>query len=65
VSNLPPQLTEPWTNARRMNSAWRLLGDLPVDRLMTQRCPVREAASAYRLIDQQPQQTVQVLLTYR
>ena len=65
VSTLAPHLTGRWTKARRMQSAWRFLADLPLERLVTHRFPVEEAADAYRLIDQQPEQTVQVLLKYQ
>lgn len=65
VSTLAPHLTGRWTKARRIQSAWRFLADLPVERLVTHRFPVEEAANAYRLIDQQPEQTVQVLLKYQ
>lgn len=65
VSTLAPHLTGRWTKARRMQSGWRFLADLPVERLITQRFPVEEAADAYQLIDQQPGQTVQVILQYQ
>lgn len=65
VSTLAPHLTGRWTKARRMDVAWRFLADLPVERLITQRFPVAEAADAYRLIDGQPEQTVQVVFDYR
>jgi len=64
VSTIAPDLTGRWTKARRMERAWHFLAGLPVERLITHRFPVEEAATAYRLIDQQPQQTVQVVLTY-
>ncbi len=65
VSTLAPSLTGRWTKARRMESAWRFLAALPVEQLITHRFPVAEAATAYRLIDRQPEQTVQVVLEYR
>ncbi len=65
VSSMAPSLTGRWTKERRMASAWRFLAELPIERLITHRFPVEEAAEAYRLIDHQPEQTVQVLLTYR
>lgn len=65
VSTLAPHLTGRWTKARRMQSAWRFLAELPVDRLITHRFPVAHAAAAYRLIDQQPEETVQVVLEYQ
>ena len=65
VSTLAPHLTGRWTKARRMQSAWRFLVDLPLERLVTHRFPVADAADAYRLIDQKPEQTVQVFLNYQ
>ncbi len=64
VSTLAPSLSGRWTKARRMQSAWRFLAHLPVDRLISHRFPVAEAPDAYRLIDQQPAETVQVMLHY-
>lgn len=64
VSTLAPHLSGRWTKARRMASAWGFVADLPVEWLVTQRVPLAEAADAYRLIDQQPERTVQVLLLY-
>lgn len=65
VSTLAPHLTGRWSKTRRMESAWRFLADLPVERLITHRFPVEDAPAAYRLIDQQPEETVQVVLHYR
>ncbi|MBX3052349.1 MAG: zinc-binding alcohol dehydrogenase [Caldilineaceae bacterium] len=65
VSTIAPGLTGRWSKARRMESAWRFLADLPIERLITHRFPVEEATAAYQLIDQQPEQTVQVVLDYR
>lgn len=65
VSTVAPHLTGRWTKARRMQSAWRFLADLPIERLITQRFSVEEAAAAYQLIDRQPGQTVQVILQYQ
>jgi len=65
VSSMAPSLTGRWTKERRMASAWRFLAGLPLDKLITHRFPVAEAAKAYQLIDQTPGETVQVLLSYQ
>jgi 2-desacetyl-2-hydroxyethyl bacteriochlorophyllide A dehydrogenase len=64
VSTLAPGLTGRWTKARRMAVAWSMLEQAPVDGLMTHSFPVAEAAQAYALLDQRPEQTLQIILNY-
>jgi 2-desacetyl-2-hydroxyethyl bacteriochlorophyllide A dehydrogenase len=64
VSNLDPALAPRWTMARRMNLARDLLLSLQTQPLVTHRFAVQDAAEAYRLLDQRPEETVQVLFTY-
>jgi threonine dehydrogenase-like Zn-dependent dehydrogenase len=64
VSTLAPALTGRWSKARRFELAWEMLRQVRLARLVTQRFPVEQAAEAYQLIDQQPGETIQVLLTY-
>ncbi len=44
--------------------AWQMLQRLKLDFLITHRLSVADAAAAYQLIDEQHQQTIQVILTY-
>jgi 2-desacetyl-2-hydroxyethyl bacteriochlorophyllide A dehydrogenase len=64
VSTLAPELTGRWTKARRMNVAWQMLSRVNVMQLITHRIPLEQAATAYTMLDTQPQETLQVLLTY-
>jgi 2-desacetyl-2-hydroxyethyl bacteriochlorophyllide A dehydrogenase len=64
VSTLAPELTGRWTKARRMDVAWQMLARVNVARLITHRVPLEQAATAYTMLDTQPQETLQVLLTY-
>lgn len=64
VSTLAPELTGRWTKARRMNVAWQMLERVNVARLITHRIPLEHSVSAYTMLDTQPQETLQVLLTY-
>ncbi len=64
VSTIAPAWTGRWDKARRLETAWRMLRQIDVAPLITQRFPVGDAVRAYALIDQQPEETIQVLLTY-
>ena len=64
VSTLAPDLRGRWTKERRMDTAWDRLDDVATDRLVTHRVPFEDAAEAYRLLDEGPENALQVLLTY-
>ncbi len=64
VSTLAPELTGRWSKARRLDVAWTMLARVPLDKLITHRFALTDAAQAYALLDQQPDQTVQILFTY-
>ena len=64
VSALDPCLAPRWSRERRRDLALRLLKELPLGQLLTHRVPFREAESAYRLIAERPEETIQVVLTY-
>jgi 2-desacetyl-2-hydroxyethyl bacteriochlorophyllide A dehydrogenase len=64
VSSLAPHLRGRFTRERRHKTAWRWLDRLDFDGLLTHRVPVERAADAYSLLDERPDETVQVLLTY-
>ncbi len=69
VSTLDPSLSGRWTHPRRLGAAWdaltTLAGQIDMDRLITHRFPIAQAADAYRLIDQRAGETVQVIIEYR
>ncbi|HSO93011.1 MAG TPA: zinc-binding dehydrogenase [Candidatus Dormibacteraeota bacterium] len=64
VSNLDPALSPMWTMTRRMNLARDLLLSLQTEPLVTHRFAIKDAAEAYRLLDQRPEEAIQVLFTY-
>ncbi len=64
VSTLTPQLLARWSKARRLEAAWTMLGRVPVCDLVTHTFPIKEAARAYALLDQHPEQAVQVIFAY-
>ncbi|MFC7070557.1 zinc-dependent alcohol dehydrogenase [Halobaculum lipolyticum] len=64
VSTLAPERRGRWTTDRRLATAWRRLRRIDTDRLVTHRLPVTEAPEAYRLLDEEPEEALGVLLTY-
>jgi threonine dehydrogenase-like Zn-dependent dehydrogenase len=64
VSTLAPPLRGRWTTDRRLDVAWDRLDALPVDDLVTHRLPIESASEAYRLLDEEPERTLQVLFTF-
>jgi threonine dehydrogenase-like Zn-dependent dehydrogenase len=64
VSTLDGQFSNRWTKARRLQSAWSHLHALPISDLITHRIPIAAASDAYHLLDTQPDQALQILLTY-
>jgi threonine dehydrogenase-like Zn-dependent dehydrogenase len=64
VSTIDPALRGRWTKERRVAVAWEQLRGLPTDRLVTHRIGCEEAAEAYRLLDDDPENALQVLLVW-
>jgi 2-desacetyl-2-hydroxyethyl bacteriochlorophyllide A dehydrogenase len=64
VSTLTPELRGRWTKDRRMAVAWKVLEVVQPSRFITHRFDFEAAEQAYNLIDQHPDQTIQVMLTY-
>ncbi len=65
VSNLDSELRDRWSFERRRDYTLQLLPQLRLDGLITHRIPFRLAGGAYRLIDEHPEDTVQVVLSYQ
>jgi 2-desacetyl-2-hydroxyethyl bacteriochlorophyllide A dehydrogenase len=64
VSSLAPQLSGRWDKARRFATAWEMIRQLKPAHWITQRLSIEQASQAYRLLDEAPQETLQVILTY-
>lgn len=64
VSTIAPELTGRWSKSRRLMVAWQMVQQLRPASLITHRIPFARAADAYALLDQQPAEAIQVLLTY-
>jgi 2-desacetyl-2-hydroxyethyl bacteriochlorophyllide A dehydrogenase len=64
VSSLAPELSGRWTKERRFEVAWEMLRQVRPEQFITHRFPLAQAAQAYALLDQAPQNTIQIVLTY-
>jgi threonine dehydrogenase-like Zn-dependent dehydrogenase len=64
VSRIDGSLSGRWSKARRLEVAWRLIRAVRPSRLITHRFDIVRAAEAYRLLDGDEENAIQVLLTY-
>jgi threonine dehydrogenase-like Zn-dependent dehydrogenase len=64
VSSIAPELTGRWTKLRLLGLAWRMLREIQPSSLITHTFKFSEASSAYTLLDQHPEQAIQVVLAY-
>lgn len=64
VSTIASDLQGRWDKARRFELAWEQLAKIKPSQFITHRLPLEQASEAYRLLDQQPEETLQVLIEY-
>jgi 2-desacetyl-2-hydroxyethyl bacteriochlorophyllide A dehydrogenase len=64
VSSLAPELSGRWTKERRFEVAWEMLRQVHPHQFITHRFSLTQAGQAYTLLDQAPQEAIQILLTY-
>ncbi len=64
VSTIAPELSARWDKARRFSVAWEALKRIQPEKWITHRFSLNQAAEAYRLLDENPQETIQVVITY-
>ena len=64
VSTIAPEWTGRWTKTRRFQTAWNMIEQVRPAQLITHRFPAERAAEAYALLDEHPEEAIQVMLTY-
>jgi 2-desacetyl-2-hydroxyethyl bacteriochlorophyllide A dehydrogenase len=64
VGRLSPELSARWDRPRRTETVVELLHRLGLEELVSHRVPFGRAPEAYRLLDERPEQAVQVVLDY-
>jgi 2-desacetyl-2-hydroxyethyl bacteriochlorophyllide A dehydrogenase len=64
VSTIAPEWTGRWDKSRRLHVAWEMLQQVRPAHLITHRFALPQARQAYTLLDQHPEEAIQVLFTY-
>ena len=64
VSTISPDLSGRWDKSRRFDVAWQALERIRPEKWITQRFSIADAAKAYQLLDEKPQETIQVVFDY-
>jgi 2-desacetyl-2-hydroxyethyl bacteriochlorophyllide A dehydrogenase len=63
VSSISPDLSGRWNKRRRFDIAWKALERIGPEKWITHHFELEEAQKAYRLLDENPEQAVQVLFS--
>lgn len=64
VSTISPELSGRWDKSRRFDVAWKALKRIKPEKWITHRFPIEEADKAYQLLDENPQETIQVMFDF-
>jgi threonine dehydrogenase-like Zn-dependent dehydrogenase len=64
VSSLAPTIRGRWDKSRRFDLSWEMIHKVQPERWITHRLPFLQAAQGYRLLDQNPEKVIQVILDY-
>ena len=65
VSTIAPELSARWNKERRFGVVWDALERNRPEKWITHRFSLDNAAQAYRLLDENPQEAIQVILQYQ
>jgi 2-desacetyl-2-hydroxyethyl bacteriochlorophyllide A dehydrogenase len=64
VSTISPELSGRWDKSRRFDVAWKAVERIKPGKWITHRFPIEEAGKAYQLLDENPQETIQVIFDF-
>jgi len=65
VSTISPELNSRWDKSRRFEVAWQALERIQPAKWVTHRFAIEDAAKAYQLMDERPQEALQVLFKHQ
>jgi 2-desacetyl-2-hydroxyethyl bacteriochlorophyllide A dehydrogenase len=64
VSAIRPELSGRWDKLRRFEVAWKALARIRPEKWVTQRVDIHKAPEIYKILDENPGETIQVLFEY-
>lgn len=64
VSTIMPELSGRWDKSRRFQVTWEALERIKPEKWITHHFSLDDASKAYQLLDENPQETIQVIFTY-
>ena len=64
VSTISPELSGRWDKSRRFDVAWKALERIKPEKWITHKFSLNAADKAYQLLDENPQETIQVVFEY-
>jgi threonine dehydrogenase-like Zn-dependent dehydrogenase len=64
VSTISPELSGRWDKSRRFDVAWKALERIKPEKWITHKFALSDAEKAYLLLDENPQETIQVIFDY-
>lgn len=64
VSTIAPELSGRWDKSRRFDVAWKALERIQPEKWITHRFSIDEAEKAYQVLDENPQETIQIIFDY-
>lgn len=64
TNNIDPAFRHLWDDKRRTEACLKILEDLKLENLITHKIPYDDVAAAYEIVDKNPENVIQVLITY-
>jgi len=64
VSTIAPELSARWDKSRRFQVAWEALKRIQPQKWITHRYSTEDARKAYQLLDEKPEETIQVIFNH-
>ena len=65
VSSIAPEMSARWDKTRRFDVAWKALERIEPEKWITHRFAIDDAPEAYRMLDENPEETIQVNFDYQ
>lgn len=64
VSTIGPGFLGRWNKSRRFQTAWQMIGKIGPSQFISRQIPLTQASEAYRILDENPGEVIQIVFTY-